>query len=126
MQRGQGIGNLLGSLFKSFIPVASKIGRSILGSPITKSVLRGARDAALEGGLNVATDALRGADVNRSIEKNLEGARNSVAGAVDRGRKRKKHGAYKKPAKRARPSGARRVRRSRRRDLLSSDGSEND
>lgn len=89
-QRGQGIGNLLGSLFKSIIPVTSRIARSIMGSPITKSVLKGARDAAIEGGLNVATDALRGQNIGDSVQQNLEGARQTVANAVDRGRLKRK------------------------------------
>ncbi len=94
-QRGRGLGSILSSLFRSIIPVASKVGKSILRSPVTKNIARAARDAAIEGAMDVAADTLRGENVGTSLVKSLDTAKGRVADAIQveggrrRGRKRK-------------------------------------
>jgi hypothetical protein len=85
LQRGGGLGNIFGSLFKAIIPAASKLGRNIIKSPLTKSILKSAKDTAVEGGLTLASDALRGRDMGESVQKNLKRARSRVADAIESG-----------------------------------------
>jgi hypothetical protein len=101
IQRGRGLGSLLGSLFKAVIPVASRVGRSIIRSPITKSVLRTAKDAAIEGGLSLAVDALRGNKVAESAQQNVEQAKNKIADAIEKGtiNRKRKSKVTRKPVK---------------------------
>ena len=55
-QRGSGIGNLLGGLFRSFLPVAKSIGKTV-------------GKQALKTGAEVAADALGGRDIGEAFEE---------------------------------------------------------
>lgn len=98
-QRGRGLGNIFGSLMRAVIP----LGKSIFRSPITKSILNSVKDSAIQGGVSVASDALRGGDVKESLKKNLGNARDRLANTLDsnfqtgkRSKKRGKGGGKKK------------------------------
>jgi hypothetical protein len=84
LQRGRGIGNLLGSLFRSVIPAAGALGRSLLKSPITKQVLKTAKRTAIEAGSNVLSDLAHGESVADSMDRGLNVAKRRVASAIDR------------------------------------------
>jgi hypothetical protein len=96
IQRGGGLGNIFGSLFKSVIPVLSRVGKSILRSPTAQSVLKSAKDAAIQGGVNLAVDALRGNDVIDGVQQSVKNARNSIADAIADNMSTKKELAGKK------------------------------
>ena len=82
-QRGKGIGSILSSIFRAVVPVASKIGQSILKSPVTRGVLQSAKDSALAAAADLATDALRGNDIKEGLQRNLEKAKHRVADVID-------------------------------------------
>lgn len=94
LQRGQGIGSIFGSLFRSVIPAAQFLGRAIMGSPVTKNVLDVAKKSAIQSGLQLAQDVLGGENVKESVKKGLgrvggdigENLKKSMVGS---GRKRK-------------------------------------
>ena len=109
--RGSGFGSILSSLFKTIIPVVSKIGRSFISSDITKSALRGVKNAAIESGVSLATDVLRGEDIETSAKKNLEKARHTVADAVESSLKKRSYPSNKKVSKR--PKKAKRARKAK-------------
>ena len=71
LQRGRGIGNIFSSILKRIIPAAKVLGKNFLSSPITKSVLREAKDSAINAGINIATDVMQGDNVGQTIHKNI-------------------------------------------------------
>lgn len=81
--RGQGFGSIISSLFKTIIPVVGRLGKRFITSDIAKSAFKGVKDAAIEGGINLATDALRGDSIEASAKKNLAAARNKIADSVE-------------------------------------------
>ena len=85
-ERGRGIGSVLGALFRAVIPVASRIGRTILKSPITKGILHSAKTSAIEAATSLASDVLRGNNVKEGLQRNLELAKHRVADVIDSSR----------------------------------------
>ena len=90
IQRGRGLGSLLSSLFKSVIPVASRVGKKIISSPITSNALKATKDAAIEGGLQIAVDALKGKSMEETMQHQLESAKKKVSKALEKGIKQRK------------------------------------
>ena len=68
-QRGHGLGSVLGSLFKTILPAAKKVGKTV-----GKELLR--------TGAHVASDALAGENVGQSLERH---SRKSAAKLLDKG-----------------------------------------
>ncbi len=64
-QRGAGIGNLLGGLLRSFLPVAKSIGKSV-------------GRQALRTGVEVASDALSGENIGQSIRNRGKAGANKL------------------------------------------------
>lgn len=83
IQRGRGLGSLLARLFKTVIPVASRIGKSLISSPITRSVGTALKDSAVETMGSLGADLLRGEDLTKTLDKNLSSAKNRVATALE-------------------------------------------
>lgn len=113
-QRGRGLGNIFGSLMRAVVP----IGKSIFKSPITKSILRTVRDTALEGGVSMASDALRGRDVGESFQDSLGTAKNRLADSLESGLAQHNRPAVKRKG-RGRRGGTKKRRRQSNLDLLS-------
>ena len=84
IQRGRGLGNFLGSLYKSMLPVVKTIGGQIASSPITKNVLKTAKRSAKEAGLNIATDVLSGKKkFAASLGENISTAKQAIADTLE-------------------------------------------
>ena len=79
-QRGHGLGSVLGTLFKSILPVAKKVGKTV-----GKEVLRTSA--------HVASDALAGQDIGQAFERR---GRQSAAKLLNKGINRLEGGASKK------------------------------
>lgn len=113
-QRGRGLGNIFGALLRAVIPV----GKSILKSPITKSILTTAKDTAIQGGISLAADALRGGDVGESLKQNLNVAKTRMADTLESAVANRNRPATKKKRP-ARRGGARKRFKHSSPDLLS-------
>jgi hypothetical protein len=94
IQRGRGFGSALSSVYRGVVPKMRAAGQKVLDSPLTKDVLKTAKNAALEGGLNIATDLLKGKKLRKSVGENVTTAKKLVTDllvtALSRGRKRKR------------------------------------
>lgn len=82
IQRGRGIGSLLGSLFRGIVPALKALGTSLLSSPVTKAIGNTAKDAAIETGIKMAADAIEGKNMKQSLDENLLKARKRVAESI--------------------------------------------
>lgn len=77
LSRGDGIGSVLGSLFRRVIPLFKnvfKIGKKVAKTSAGKSVLKKAKKSAMKAGLNVLGDTLQGENVLKSAKKHSKAA----------------------------------------------------
>lgn len=112
-QRGRGIGNILGKLFRSAVPIISSIGKSIVTSPITKNLVTAGKKAAIDTGLNVVTDVIEGRNVGESIRENVGQARQRLAQNLRESR------AKRAPKRKAAPKKTKRKKYPKRSNLFS-------
>lgn len=92
IQRGKGLGSLLGALFRGFAPVAKlglKVGRSIAASPLARKVGQSALDIAKTSAAKLAADMVEGKNLKESAQEELNSARQKIATTLRGGRKRK-------------------------------------
>lgn len=116
LQRGKGLGNILGSLFRAALPVVSSIGRSIFSSPITRNLAHTAKKAAIDTGLNVISDVVEGKNLGESVKDNLGEARSRIAQSLrERPKPTKKR---KNPGKKAKAPKKKKYKQSGRGDLF--------
>ena len=113
LMRGAGIGSIFSNIFRGLVPILGKlitVGKQSAKSEIGKSVIKAAKRSALDAGLNIAHDTLKGKklkDVGKenakrigtNFVKNLEhelkkgkGIKRKKAGGSLKSRKRKKAG----------------------------------
>lgn len=88
-QRGGGFGSLLGSLFRSFLPIAKTVGKTV-------------GKQALRTGAEVASDALQGRDIGQSFEeRGRSGAAKLLVKGMNRldGKEKKNKRKKRKPQK---------------------------
>lgn len=78
IQRGRGIGSSLTAMFKGVIPALQLFGDKVMQSPITKEVIKTGKRAALDAGLNVASDVLGGKKLKPSLSENVTTAKKAV------------------------------------------------
>ena len=105
-QKGKGIGGLFRaftSLFSPLLKVGSSIGKTALkaGSTIGKTALKAAqsktgkmimdqvKEQAITSGLNLATDALRGNNLQESLNNELNSSKIKAADVLDKLKKNK-------------------------------------
>lgn len=94
VQRGRGLGSILGGLWRGLAPVARlglKAGKNLLQSPIARKIGTAAIDIAKDSARNLAADLIEGNDVNQRAQEELQNARSKIASTLRGGRKRKKH-----------------------------------
>ena len=103
IQQGRGIGGLfrglirglssaIPSLFRSAGKVASGVGRTALKAAKSKTgqmILDKAKEQAMESTLNLATDALRGNDLQESFSREVDSSKLKAADVLDKLKKRK-------------------------------------
>ena len=105
-QKGRGIGGLFRafrSLISPIMKIGSRIGKTALkaGSTIGKSAMKAVKsktgkmiidqvkDQAITSGLNIASDALRGNDLQESLNNELNSSKIKAADVLDKLKKRK-------------------------------------
>ena len=94
LQRGRGIGGLLRLVKSLFTPLVKSAGKSIVKAATSntgKAVLNSIKDQAIDSGIKLATDALRGEDMNESLQSELQTVKHKAADGLEsvvRNRKR--------------------------------------
>ena len=89
-----GIGGLLRLVKSLFTPLVKSAGRSTVKvgtSNTDKAVLSSIKDQAIDSGIKLATDALRGEDMNESLQSELQTVKHKAADGLEsvvRNRKR--------------------------------------
>ena len=81
LQRGRGIGGLFRLAKGLFSPLAKTVKRAIT-SNTGKAIGKAVTNQLVESGANIATDALMGNDVNESMQRVLQNARQNAAVGV--------------------------------------------
>lgn len=81
-QRGGGIGSFLANIAKKIIPFLFKTGKAIASTGVGQRVISAAKDSAVNGGLNLVQDVLKGGNVKDSISTGLREAKKSVLSAL--------------------------------------------
>lgn len=84
-QRGGGIGSVFSNIYSTVVPIV----RSALKSRVGKSLLKDAKNTALQAGLNVVGDALDGKNVIKATKQRVKTAKTNfkkkVAKRLDAG-----------------------------------------
>ena len=94
LQRGRGIGGILRLIKSVFSPVVRSIGRTAVKaatSGAAKTVGKALKEQALTSAVNLGIDAIRGTDLQESLDREVNSARRKAADTLDdiRGKKRK-------------------------------------
>lgn len=82
LQRGRGIGSTLRSIFHGVFPAMKSMGRKLWESPVTKGILNSAKNSAIEAGINVVSDTLKGKNVGESLKGNVSTAKKAVTDSL--------------------------------------------
>jgi hypothetical protein len=85
VQRGFGIGSFLASIFRKIVPALFKTGKKVLTSNLGQKVVQAGKEAAVEGAISLARDALRGESLKDSAVGGLNVAKAKVSKALDDG-----------------------------------------
>ena len=94
LQHGRCIGGLLHLVKSVFSPLVKSAGKSIVKAATSntgKAVLNTIKDQAIDSGIKLATDALRGEDMNESLQSELQTVKHKAADGLEsvvRNRKR--------------------------------------
>ena len=81
LQRGRGIGGLL-QLAKGLFKRILKSAKAAITSNAAKAIGKTVANQLVESGANIATDALMGNDVNESVQREVQNARQNAAVGV--------------------------------------------
>ena len=94
IQRGRGLGGLL-RMFKSlFSPVLKSVGKKVVKaatSNTAKSIAKTLGEQAIESGLNLATDALRGNNLKESANNEFTTFKHTAADSLDEIKRKRKN-----------------------------------
>jgi hypothetical protein len=110
MQKGHGVGSVLSSIFRNLLPVVKRVGTAIAKSPITKRVGKAAAKAALGGGIEIVSDALRGQSSKSGVKQTLKRAGRTIADSLIAPKRAKTKPKPKKAKKLARKNNKKRGR----------------
>lgn len=108
--RGAGIGSFFSSLFRGLIPLANnlfKVGTRAARSEAGQRVLSAAKRTAIDAGLDIAHDTLKGKNLKQAAKKHLANAGEKMVSVLDEEivqRRRRGGQNPKKKKKRASPS----------------------
>ena len=93
LQRGRGIGGLLRLVKSLFTPLVKSAGKSIVKAATSntgKAVLNSIKDQAIDSGIRLASDALRGGDMDESLHNELQSVKRKAADGLERVVRKKK------------------------------------
>ena len=93
LQRGRGIGGILRLIKSVFSPVVRSLGKTavkVASSGAAKTVGNALKEQALSSAVNLGIDALRGQDLQESLNREVSSARQKAADTLEGiGRKKK-------------------------------------
>jgi len=99
LQRGRGIGGLLRLVKSLFTPLVKSAGKSIVKAATSntgKAVMNSIKDQAIDSGIRLASDALRGEDMDESLHNELQSVKRKAADGLESVvRKKKKQSDYR-------------------------------
>ena len=86
LQRGRGIGGLLRLMKSVFSPVAKSVGKKVVSaikSSSGKKILNVLKDQAIDSSMTLASNALKGNDMNTSIHDELNNVKSNLSTVID-------------------------------------------
>ena len=86
LQRGRGIGGLLRLVKSVFSPLIKSAGKTIVKAATSntgKQLLNTVKDQAIETGVKLATDALRGEDMKESVQNEIQNVKRKAADVIE-------------------------------------------
>ena len=93
LQRGRGIGGLLRLIKSVFTPLAKKVGSTVVTavkSKGAKKLLNVLKDQAIDSSMALASDALKGKNINASLNNEKDNAKLNLSSTIDELRKNRK------------------------------------
>ena len=93
LQRGRGIGGLLRLMKSVFSPVAKSVGKKVVSaikSSSGKKILNVLKDQAIDSSMTLASNAMKGNDVNTSIQDELNNVKSNLSTVIDELRENRK------------------------------------
>ena len=102
LQRGRGIGGLLRLVKSVFSPLIKSAGKTVVKavtSSTGKAVMNSLKDQAIDSGMKIATDALRGEDMEESLQQELQHVKRKAADGLESVRRMKKQRTAKPKAR---------------------------
>ena len=93
LQRGRGIGGLLQLVKSVFSPLVKSAGKSIVKAVTSntgKAVMNTIKDQAIDSGMKLATSALRGEDMDESLQEEMQKVKRKAADGLESVRRMKK------------------------------------
>ena len=86
LQRGRGIGGLLRLMKSVFSPVVKTVGKKVasaIKSSSGKKFLNVLKDQAIDSSMTLASNALKGNDMNTSIQDELNSVKSNLSTVID-------------------------------------------
>ena len=86
LQRGRGIGGLLRLMKSVFSPVVKTVGKKVasaIKSSSGKKILNVLKDQAIDSSMTLASNALKGNDMNTSIHDELNNVKSNLSTVID-------------------------------------------
>ena len=93
LQRGRGIGGILRLMKSVFSPVAKSVGKKVVSaikSSSGKKILNVLKDQAIDSSMTLASNALKGNDMNTSIQDELNNVKSNLSTVIDELRENRK------------------------------------
>lgn len=93
LQRGRGIGGILRALKSVFSPIVRSIGKTVVKaakSNTGKLIGNKIKEQAIDSALNLTSNALRGNDLESSLQNELDNAKETAAQTLDQIRSNRK------------------------------------
>ena len=93
LQRGRGIGGLLRLMKSVFSPVAKSVGKKVVSaikSSSGKKILNVLKDQAIDSSMTLASNALKGNDMNTSLQDELNNVKSNLSTVIDELRENRK------------------------------------
>ena len=100
LQRGRGIGGLLRLVKSVFSPFIKSAGKTIVKAATSdtgKNLLNTVKDQAIETGLHLTADALRGKDMKESVQNEVQNVKRKAADFIENVASKKQRKAQPKP-----------------------------
>ena len=102
LQRGRGIGGLLRLVKSVFSPLIKSAGKTVVKAVTSntgKAVMNSLKDQAIDSGMKLATDVLRGEDMEESLQDEIQHVKRKAADGLESVRRMKKQRTAKPKAR---------------------------